>query len=1090
MLTVHRAERSSTLASALSDVLRAPLEDPFAREVIAVPAKGVERWLNQRLATNLGAVDGDGVAANIDFPSTTRLVDDAIAAAAGMSADDDPWSPSHMLWGLLDVIDRSIGEPWCAVLAKHLGDGVDEHRAGRRYGTAAQLSALFRSYGAQRPAMSVDWAAGRDTDGAGSALDDDLLWQAELWRRLRDHLGSASPAERLESACDALRARPDLVDLPPRLSLFGPTRLATDQLAVIAALAAHRDVHLWLPHPSPAMWDTLARSDRPTRRAQDRSSQAVQHPLLASLARDVRELQSRLATVEFEDIYHPGDQAVDSVLGRIQADVAHDRLPEATVELDRSVQVHACHGPSRQVEVLRESLLHLFEDDPTLEPRDVLVMCPDVDTYAPLILAAFGQGVLGHPGHRLRVRLADRGLRQTNPLLATLSALLELAGGRVTASSVLDLAAAMPVRTRFGFSDDDLERLREWTAESGARWGIGLRQRAAYDLADFRQNTFNTAVDRILLGAAADESSNEWLDLALPLDDVDSNDIDLAGRFAELVDRLAVTLRDLQGPQLATTWMTVLRRGLDLLTDVGTADAWQVAQCRRELASVVEHSDGVELRLQDVRAMLTRALAGRPTRANFRTGELTVCTMVPMRSVPHRVVVLLGLDDEVFPRTGGVDGDDVLARDPVPGERHTRSEDRQLLLDALMSAGERLLLFYTGADPVSGAVRPPAVPLSDVIDAVAASVTSEPEAVVRRHPLQPFDPRNFDAAAPFSFDRDALHGALASRTVPQPIPPLLPVALPAQPAGDVDLVDLIAFLQHPTQGFLRQRIGVRVPELDDDIVDALTVELGGLDKWDIGDRMLSSMLDGGELADFTAAEWRRGTLPPFRQGSRQLEDIERSVGLLAQVSRPVHDGTPDTVDVSIDLGGGRRLNGAISGVYGTTIARTSYSRLAPKHRIAGWVSLLATHVQHPEQGWQAVSTGRGQFGRPTWRSTLAVPADPIEELRRLVDLRDRGLREPLPVAPASSSIYADRRVRGASPADALATADKEWSSKFGEANDRHLAFAHGPDLALAQLGSDSPIGDEATWADESTRFGAFARRLWDGLLSNETVGQP
>ena len=122
------------------------------------------------------------------------------------------------------------------------------------------------------------------------------------------------------------------------------------------------------------------------------------------------------------------------------------------------------------------------------------------------------------------------------------------------------------------------------------------------------------------------------------------------------------------------------------------------------------------MRLPDIRALLDRHLAGRPTRANFRTGTLTVCTMVPMRSVPHRVVCLVGLDDGVFPRLGVVDGDDVLARDPMTGERDIRSEDRQLLLDAIGAATEKLVITYTGANEYSGQDRPPAVPLAELLD--------------------------------------------------------------------------------------------------------------------------------------------------------------------------------------------------------------------------------------------------------------------------------------------------------------------------------------------------------------------------------------
>ncbi|MBH0123766.1 exodeoxyribonuclease V subunit gamma, partial [Rhodococcus sp. CX] len=473
MLTLHRAERADTLADTLAALLATPPADPFAREVVAVPARGMERWLTQRLSTALGTTGGDGVAANIDFPSPARLVDEALSAASGTTADDDPWHPSRVLWALLAVIDECVGEPWCAVLSRHLGYGTDDFRTGRRYATAAHLADLMRSYGAQRPQMLLDWADGRDTDGTGAPLDEHLLWQPELWRRLRERIGSDSPAQRLDAACARLRAEPDVVDLPERLSLFGPTRLTTVQLAVLSALGAGRDVHLWLPHPSPAMWQALAEIPPRLRRADDDSALAVRHPLLAALARDVREFQMRLSVLGAVDVHHSSDEPAGTLLGRLQADIRAGRAPVAgSASADGTVQIHACHGPTRQVEVLRESLLHLFRDDPTLEPRDVIVMCPDVETYAPLVHAAFGQGVDGHPGHGLRVRVADRALRRTNPVLAVVATLLDLADARVTASQVLDLAAAPPVRRRLRFTDDDLERLQEWTVATGARWGL------------------------------------------------------------------------------------------------------------------------------------------------------------------------------------------------------------------------------------------------------------------------------------------------------------------------------------------------------------------------------------------------------------------------------------------------------------------------------------------------------------------------------------------------------------------------------------------------------------------------------------------
>lgn len=325
--------------------------------------------------------------------------------------------------------------------------------------------------------------------------------------------------ERQEPGIDA-----DPLDLPERLSLFGHTRLAVTEVELLDALALTREVHLWLPQPSPDLWARLApfATEGVVPRAEDSTSGLVRHPLLASLGRDSRELARVLGaaglrgssvapqptlveaggapatTLETLSDLEASSQSFShlsqrSVLQWLQADLRDDHVPtEAEIatreapEDDRSIQVHACHGPARQVEVLREVLVGLLEDDPTLEPRDVLVMCPDVETYAPLVGAAFGlgdhgtdaQGVDTHPAHRLRVRLADRSLSATNPLLAVADRFVALAGGRLTASEVLDLAASEPVRRRFRLDDDDLATVTRWVSDSGIRWGYDQAGRA------------------------------------------------------------------------------------------------------------------------------------------------------------------------------------------------------------------------------------------------------------------------------------------------------------------------------------------------------------------------------------------------------------------------------------------------------------------------------------------------------------------------------------------------------------------------------------------------------------------------------------
>ncbi|HEV2059566.1 MAG TPA: exodeoxyribonuclease V subunit gamma, partial [Solirubrobacteraceae bacterium] len=868
MLHVHRAERADGLVDALGALLREPLADVFAPEVIAVPTRGMERWLTQRMSACLGTTAGraDGICANVEFPSPRRLVADAVAAASGVDPEGDPWLVAHAVWPLLDVVERCLGEPWLESLSAHLGAGDEEPdddstRRSRRLSTVRHLGDLFDRYARHRPEMVRAWASEEDTDGAGRALPGEALWQAELWRRLRDRIGIESPAERLEPACGRLRDEPDLVDLPLRLSLFGLTRLPAAHLAVLRALATARDAHLFLLHPSPVLWEAVAtaRAQLPpiVRRAEDVTATLPANSLLASWGQDARELQLVVSGDDGErcvDHHHPVEQPGDELLARIQADVRRDQAapgeplpgyddPRPLLNpQDRSVQVHACHGRARQVEVVREAILHLLQDDPTLEPRDVIVMCPDIETFAPLIHATFGVG----PPHAddeaddaavdtglpdLRVRLADRALRQTNPVLGVVAQLLDLTGARLTASQVLDLADREPVRRRFGFDDDDLARIQQWIADGGIRWGLDAAHRAPFKLESLATGTWRAGLDRLLVGVAMTEERHQLYAGVLPLDDVESGAIDLAGRFAELVDRLGAALDALSRPQPVAGWTAAIAAATDALTTTSAREGWQRGELQRLLQDVAEQAlaggraDTTSLLPAEVRALLHQRLQGRPTRANFRTGHLTICTLVPMRSVPHRVVCLLGLDDGAFPRKSHRDGDDLMLADPHVGDRDSRTEDRQMLLDALLAATDRLIVTYTGNDERTNMPRPPAVPVGELLDVVDRTVRladGDRDArshVVVRHPLQPFDPRNFARGEvvrerAWSFDRVALDGARAIVGPRAGDEPFLRAPLADAAGPVVELDRLVRFVERPVRAFLRQRLGISVADYD------------------------------------------------------------------------------------------------------------------------------------------------------------------------------------------------------------------------------------------------------------------------------------
>lgn len=1089
-LHLHRAERTDLLADGLGALLAGPLPDPFATELVVVPARGVERWLSQRLSHVLGARDGDGVCAGVAFRSPGSL----IAEITG-TADDDPWSPDAMVWPLLEAIDCSLDEPWCRTLASHVGHfhtGAEaELRRGRRYEVARRLAGLFDSYARQRPQLLVDWG-----DGHLGDLDEDLRWQPQLWRALVARVPADPPHVRHAQTIARLRAAPG--ELPPRLSLFGHTRLTRTDVELLEAVAAHHELHLWLPHPSDELWRALAGAHGAIPRRDDVSHRAVSHPLLATLGRDLRELQRSLPADARTDDFLAGEARPDTLLGWLQSDIAANAvrpLGRTLAADDRSVQIHNCHGPARQVDVLREVLLGLLQDDPTLEPRDILVMCPDIETYAPLIMADFGLGDVvhgAHPAHQLRVRLADRSPIQTNPLLGLAAQLLVLAAGRVTASEVLNLAQAPPVRARFGFTDDDLEAVTRWVRQANIRWGLDQEHRRPYHV-DFVHNTWRFGIDRILAGVAMSDDSNAWIDATLPLDDVSSNRVQLAGQFAEFVARLQHVLDSLAGARPLTEWLATLADGVTMLTRVRDADAWQTGQMQREFAQTAAHAGSrgdTTLRLADVRALLTRRLSGRPTRANFRTGTLTVCTMVPMRSVPHRVVCLVGLDDGLFPRLGIIDGDDALARCPMTGERDIRSEDRQLLLDAIGAATEKLVITYTGANEYSGQPRPPAVPVAELLDSLDVTTPAKVrDRIVVEHPLQPFDIRNvipgrLVPVVPFSFDPTVLRAARATTGDHRARPRFISAPLPAPPADDVILADLVGFYKDPVKGFFRA-LEFTLPYDVDGVQDTMPVDIDGLEEWTVGDRMLDDILRGMTPDDARQAEWRRGTLPPGQLGWRKVTEIRDQAALLAREAlRHMDSHRPGAAyDVDVDLGGGRRLTGTVSPVYGDSLVSVTYSRLDGKHLLESWIPLLALAAHDPGREWSAVCIGRMRRGATTRVEGLGPPRegeDATEILRELVAIYDAGRREPIPLPVKTSYAWAAARHGGEDP---VTEARYRWrsSDRFpGEDQAPAHVRAWGKGAPLDEL--MRPVGPGEECDGEDNRLGAYAARVWLPML--------
>lgn len=1055
-----------------------PRPDPFAFDLAVVPGPGFQRWLSQQLAVAGGA---DGVCAGVEFRSLASL-------ERRLAGPDDPWRVERLAWRVQQVALR-CDDPELEVLRRHLEASRETFTAARR------IAHQFGGYARHRPAMLAAWEQGEDVAPDGSPLAENA-WQAHLHRLLVAEAGEG-PVQRRSALLDRLRQAP-VADLPLRIAVLAPTRLDEAALALLDALGSHHRLDLLVLAPSPGRRPVAA---APGLRRTEFAGPSG-HPLNSSLGAEADE-QALLLSSLLDASPPPGGSSADgeetpgrsTLLGQLQADLAADRLPVRRVldPDDRSVQLHLSHGRDRQVEVLREVLTGLLASDPTLEPRHIAVLTPDVDAFAPLLAAAFTvpAGRPEHPARQFRVQVADRTLAQVNPTAALLLDLLRLPDTRAEASTLLELCAHEGVAARFGLGGDARERLVDLVQLAGIRWGLSSAQRRSFGLADFPQNTWFAGLQRMLLGVALGETDLVSTGTVLPLDDVESSDVALVGGLTELVGRLSRLLTSFATPAPLAGWVQRCRAALAELVALPATQEWQLADVWAGLGRLAERAGSADTPVARHAALraIEEEFTSAPARGAYGNGSLVVCGLASLRHVPHRVVVLLGWDAACYPRSARRHGDDLLALEPRVGDPSAALADRQALLDAIHAARETLVVIAQGRSEASNEEVPPAAPLAELreaLDLTAATADGVPAsaAVTVQHPLQPFDPSYFDGSDPRLRSADLLAFHAARAVLAEPVTPRGRYTLAELPAPDlsrgVGLDDLIGFFGHPARALLRTRTGISFADSPEP-GDTIPIELGGLARWQVGDRVLRRLREGHPPELVARAEWLRGEVPPFALGQAVLDGV---LDEARRSAREVPSGLPEaelhdlSLSVAVPGHGTVPLVGRVA-THGTELLAVEFSTLQPRHRLAGWLRLLALAAAEPGE-WRSRVVGKGR------RALYAAPPTDVatDLLARYLALYALGLSRPLPALPRLGFAWAEYRTSQRDPEDRLVsrkTFDRCWEF---DADDHWTAFFRYPDLLTLPVEAALPGADPT----ERTLVGALASSIWAPVMAAEVIG--
>ena len=940
---------------------RQPL-DPLEPDVLLVQSNGIAEWMKMSLARRSGVCAASRVELPARFLwrlYRAMLGRDGAPARSPFDKAPMTW---RLMQALPGWIERPGFEPLRQFLEAGATRGGALDDPVRRLQLAERLADLYDQYQIYRADWLDDWGRGREVlrlgDGREMALPEAQRWQARLWHGL---LASLDEGGRRAVRSDVHRRFVAAVEagdaprqpLPRRVVLFGHSHLPWQTLEALVALSQRAQVLLAVPNPCRFHWADILdgrellrtlRRRQPLRGGLDLAEipldrmHAHAHPLLAAWGRQGRDFirmldrfddaaaaQSRFQVPRIDLFDEDLDAADDPVRGvpllvRVQRAI-RDGLPlpeiverEAAAPPlasdDRSIRFTVAHSAMREIEILHDRLLDLLAEPPTgpdgrpgapLAPRDIVVMVPDIEPWAPLIHAVFGQHAPGD-ARRIPYEIADLKLRGRQPMLVALEWLLKVTRQRCTVGELRDLVDVPALAARFGLQDADRATAARWLEGAGVRWGLDAAQRDGLGLGACGEvNSGLFGLRRMLLGYAHgrldedmdDEGSpSPWLHID-PYDEVGGLDAGIAGSLAALIAALRRWWSEAATPATPPVWQQRAVRLLETFFEpVDETDRLLLASLTEALGRWLDDCEDAgfapPVPLEVLREGWLAGVDEPSLNSRFLGGGVVFCTLMPMRAIPFEIVCLLGMNDGDYPRRAPRSDFDLLALPGTqrPGDRARRDDDRMLMLEALLAARRGLSISGSGRSVRDNSEQPPSVlvaQLRDHLDAgwgggLSTRLTTE-------HPLQPFSRRYFEVAepgragdgeAPGTWAREwrqAHADAQAGAALPGPATGAATAPAPARDDEPLTLARLERFLRNPVQHHFRERLDVEFPPLAVQAADDEPLALGALDET----LLLRELLDQdrgretgapmtlaacrAELLRRTARLARRGELP-------------------------------------------------------------------------------------------------------------------------------------------------------------------------------------------------------------------------------------
>ncbi|HOJ52331.1 MAG TPA: exodeoxyribonuclease V subunit gamma [Syntrophales bacterium] len=1058
-LYAYTSNRLEILADNLAYTLEKSPRDPLKPEVIVVPSHGMDRWLTFALARRMG------MAANLTFPFPRGFIMDILQKLLGEEASDfSRWEAECLTWEVMKLLPRLMRKPAFRDIGHYLSQENSDLSA---FELASEIASTFDHYLIYRPEMVSAWLKGKDNH-----------WQAELWREIVKERATTPPTLQL----NRLRDEGKKANLPPRVFVFAISSLPPLYLELFVAFSKLFDVHFFLLNPCRQYWGDIL-TPHEVSSYLNRTPQADAHAeayhltadnsLLASLGKRGREFfdlwqeKAALDGMEKEFFVEPGD---DTLLHLIQGDILDLRAGQESEKReihipDDSIQIHSCHGPMREMEILQDHLLEFLRRDETLKPSDIIVLAPDMSLYAPYVRAVFS---LPEEDPRfIPFSIADTPF-SAKGISKAFSQIGKLKEGRFRASEVFSLLECPAVRRKFSLTEEELEVISEWIVSSGIRWGKDAEMRKELGGEPLKEGTWQAGQERMLLGYALPiEGENDNFCDIIPFDKIEGSDREMLASLLTFLHTLGKTLDTLKEKRFPAKWAEALHAILDDFFSLNTDEELMEVGILRGAIRDLEATASKSVFREPISAEIAFEYVNRKMRllkgtTGFLTGGVTFCDLTPMRSIPFRVICLVGMNFQDFPRLTKTPSFDLMALNPRPGDPSRRYDDRYLFLEALLSARDLLYISYSGQSPEDNRKLLPSVVVSELIDYVEKNFSCEHK-LITYHRLQAFNPVYFQADSGFfSYSQENMEAACALIKRKEAPYTFLDgaISIPTTEAFPPTVDNLLRFFSHPCRFFVRERLNINLSAEDITLTDEEPFEVDKLTAYQIREYFLKSERDIFHKC-LAQGEW------PYGAPGRYLYESIKKEGLTIkrQISR-LSGGEGESRFVDIEISG-RRITGILKNIHPQGLFYVRPGKERGRDFLVAWLMHLIFHAAHPDRG-EAKTTMIFLDGRKPKIYTYQRPDDPPEILASLLMLYERGLVFPLKLFPESSMAYAKTKAAEKEENKAREKARDTWYKNQGyrESNDPYHRLCYG---------EAEPIDEE---------FCILAWQVWEPLLAH------